>query len=202
MANTKRTSEPQKRKFGGAQPGSGRKPKFDYDSQEFYDEIFALAFQGATDTEIAEMLDYKFHNSLNPQVFNRMKHGKYDGWNKAENESRGSRICQVLERARNKVNFIVRGRYLKAALGGIKVKSQNQVRRKLKIAGEYTEDEEIQTSTNEGELPPNIQALATWLYHHDKEWRNIQRGIEEEEDFNEAESGIEVSKWIEQEMKS
>ena len=37
-----------------------RPKKFDYDSGDFYDEILALAMQGFTDAEIADMLVDKF----------------------------------------------------------------------------------------------------------------------------------------------
>ena len=41
-----------------------RPRKFDYDSDDFYDEILALAMQGFTDAEIADMLVDKFGVSL------------------------------------------------------------------------------------------------------------------------------------------
>ena len=37
-----------------------RPKKFDYDSDDFYDEILVLAMQGFTDAEIADMLVDKF----------------------------------------------------------------------------------------------------------------------------------------------
>ena len=37
----------------------GRPKKFDYDSDDFYDEILALAMQGLTDAEIADALEDK-----------------------------------------------------------------------------------------------------------------------------------------------
>ncbi len=149
----------------------GRQPKFDYDSDDFYDEILALAMQGLTDAEIADSLQYKFSASLSKSAFSAMKHGNYIGWNKEENENRSARLLEVLARGRRKINGIVRGRYLKAALGGIKVKGKTVTKRKLRIDGVYTNDEEISTTDSEQELAPNIQALATWLYHHDEEWQ-------------------------------
>ena len=41
-----------------------RPKKFDYDSDDFYDEILALSMQGLTDAEIADALDDKFGVSL------------------------------------------------------------------------------------------------------------------------------------------
>ena len=54
------------------------KPKFDYNGDAFYDEIEQLAKQGQKDSEIAYALGLKFGVDLNPQVFNRMKNGKYE----------------------------------------------------------------------------------------------------------------------------
>ena len=148
-----------------------RPKKFDYDSDDFYDEILALSMQGLTDAEIADALDDKFGVSLSPERFNCMKNGTYEAWSDEENEKRSARLCKVLARGRRKINSIVRGAYLKAALGGKKIKNKTVTTRKLKIDGVYTEDEEIQTTEGETELPPNMQALSTWLYHHDEEWR-------------------------------
>ena len=53
-----------------------RPKKFDYDSDDFYDEILALAMQGFTDAEIADMLVDKFGVSLDPETFTNMKNGK------------------------------------------------------------------------------------------------------------------------------
>ena len=52
----------------------GRPPKYDYDNNEFYDEIFFLAFNDTTDSEIA------YSMGLTEAVFNQMKNGKYDKW--------------------------------------------------------------------------------------------------------------------------
>ena len=96
-----------------------------------------------------------------------------------------------------KINSIVRGAYLKAALGGKKIKNKTVTTRKLKIDGVYTEDEEIQTTEGETELPPNMQALSTWLYHHDEEWRKVERRQDEESDLH-RENGIDIDKWMEE----
>lgn len=54
-----------------------RPKKFDYDSDDFYDEILALAMQGLTDAEIADSLADKFGVSLSPEAFSSMKNGCY-----------------------------------------------------------------------------------------------------------------------------
>ncbi|MBR5836060.1 MAG: hypothetical protein IKY66_07845 [Bacteroidales bacterium] len=150
---------------------AGRPRKFDYDGDDFYDEILALAMQGLNDAEIADALGDRFGESLSPERFNCMKNGKYEAWTKEENEKRSERICKALARGRRKITSLVRGAYLKGALGGKKVKSKTVVRRRLRVDGAYTDDEEIQTSETETEMPYNMQALATWLYNHDAEWR-------------------------------
>lgn len=191
------------------QPKSPGRPKFfDYDSDEFYDEIFALAYNGMTDAEIADGLQDKFGHSLSTTAFGLMKSGKYQHWTPEENERRSARLVGVLERARRKNIAIVRGRYLKAALGGIKVKSVTTVSRRLKIDGVLTDNEDIQTTTTESETPPNIQALAVWLHHHDKDWRKHEGEVVEDyqDDDNhvptDVDEGIDISQWITQEVRA
>ncbi len=173
-----------------------RPTKFDYDSDDFYDEILALSMQGLTDAEIADALGDKFGESLSPEVFSSMKKGNYEAWSEEENKRRSERFSKVLARGRRKILSIVRGAYLKAALGGKKIKSKTTVKRKMKIDGVYTEDEEIQVSETEQELPYNVQALATFMYHHDPEWRKIERKQDEDNNLY-SENGIDIDKWME-----
>ena len=162
------------------------KPKHDYDSPDFYKLIEQLAMNGYTDDEIANELD------LTREVFGCMKNGNYDGWNEEDNKRRGERISNVLAHGRTKINALVRSAYLKAAFGGKKLKSKNVTRRKMKIDGAYTKDEEIMTTDGETELPPNIQALTTWMYHHDPEWRKVERKQDEDKGDNRIE-GFDVT---------
>lgn len=182
---------------------AGRPRKFDYDSDDFYDEIMALALQGLSDAEIADALQDKFGQSLDPETFNCMKNGNYIGWTEEENERRSARFLKVLARGRRKTTSVVRGAYLKAALGGKKVKTRTVVTRRLKIDGAYTDDEEIQTSETETEMPYNIQALATWLYHHDPEWRKVQRkqDTEASEIPMDVKKGVSIDAWIKREIE-
>lgn len=175
----------------------GRPKKFDYDSQDFYDRIAALAMQGMTDAEIAVNLSVSEGGSLSPEVFCKMKNGCYDKWSKSENKRRSEKLVQVLAHARNRINSIVRGAYLKSALGGKKIKSKTVITRKLKFGESETGGEEIQTSETESELPPNLQALSTWLYHHDLEWRKVERKQEEDNNLY-SENGINIDKWMEE----
>lgn len=183
------------------------KPKHDYDSEKFRQDIAIAASSGMTDEEIADTLN------LSPEAFSRMKNGKMDIWSEEENERRGASIRQVLARARRKTNAIVRGRYLKAALGGIRVKSKTKraILGKCPVCGgtdpECTEcggtgqvlltDKSVLQET-ESETAPNMQALATWLYHHDPEWRKIDRNLDEEADdvATDINHGVDIDKWI------
>lgn len=181
----------------------GRPRKFDYDSDDFYDEILALSMQGLTDAEIADSLEDKFGESLSPEVFCTMINGNYDKWSDEENQRRSARLAKVLARGRRKILSIVRGAYLKAALGGKKIKSKTTVTRKMKVNGEYTDDEEIQTSETEQELPYNVQALSTFLYHHDPTWRKIER--KQDDDSSDIplniRKGIDIDNWIRKQVE-
>ena len=106
--------------------------------------------------KIADSLADKFGVSLSPDVFSTMKNGCYANWTEKENQRRSARFNKVLARGRRKITSIVRGAYLKGALGGKKIKSKTVLRRKLRIGGEYTEDEEIQTSETESEMPVDV----------------------------------------------
>lgn len=180
-----------------------RPPKFNYDSDDFYDEILALSMQGLTDAEIADALEDRFKTSLSPEAFCSMKNGNYDKWSEKENEWRSARLVKVLARGRRKINSIVRGAYLKAALGGKKLKNKSTTTRRVRLPdGTLTDEEDIQTTVSEIEQPSNIQALATWLYHHDKEWRKVERKQDESTDIQtDIEHGINIDSWIKDKLK-
>lgn len=180
-----------------------RPRKFDYDSDDFYDEILALAMQGMTDAEIADALQDKFDKSLNPDTFGMMKNGTYDKWTEEENKRRSARLVRVLARGRRKIVSIVRGAYLKAALGGKKIKSKSVVRRKLMVDGQYTDDEVIQTTESEQEMPYNVQALSTFLYHHDPEWRKVERkqDVDASDIPQGIKKGVDIDAWINREIE-
>lgn len=186
---------------------SGRKEKFDYEGDDFYDEILALAMQGLTDAEIADSLEDRFGEKLSPERFSCMKNGKYEAWSEEENKIRSERMCKVLSRGRRKINAIVRGTYLKAAIGSKKVKSMTKrfVQDKCPCMGAdkkcpdcggsgwtiLTDKAVIQET--EQDLAPNMQALSTWLYHHDMEWRKVH---DKESDDGDEEVDIDEAKWI------
>lgn len=181
------------------------KPKFDYDSDEFYEEIFALSLQGLNDAEIADGLYDKFGERLDPDTFSAMKGGRYPLWSPEENKARGERINRVLAHGRRKINAIVRGAYLKAALGGKKTKNKSTTfRHEYDDKGEPVGKYPIQEVISEIEMPPNIQALSTWMYHHDPDWRRIQRGLDTEtsEIPENIDHGIDIDAWIRKESET
>ena len=94
------------------------KPKHDYDSEDFYKRIEALAMNGYTDEEIANELN------LRREVFTCMKNGNYENWTDEENKRRGECITNVLAHGRTKIVALLRGAYIKGAFGGKKTKSK------------------------------------------------------------------------------
>ena len=94
------------------------KPKHDYDSEDFYKRIEALAMNGYTDEEIANELN------LRREVFTCMKNGNYENWTDKENKRRGECITNVLAYGRTKIVALLRGVYIKGAVGGKKTKSK------------------------------------------------------------------------------
>ena len=177
------------------------KPKFDYDSPDFYDAIRELASRGCTDSEIAngmEMLSGEARSSypndvwpdfpkLSPETFSRMKNGKYKKWSDEQNAVRSERIGQVLARARDKINIAIRGTLIEMALGKIKTTSvtYHRIRKKCECKGKdkacpqcggtgwYDLSDRQLVEEREQTVTPSLQLLTTWLHHHDTEWRRI-----------------------------
>lgn len=176
------------------------KKKFDYDGEDFYTAIGNLAAKDYTDHEIAQFIGEEIRDivtkrnnarideanigddlqledvdsipeeGINPEVFSRMKSGSYDGWNEQENKLRSMLICQVLQRARTKLSLYYKGVYDNLARGKIKVKTTQTVERNTvnRDGQPYTE---TTTTTTEQELPPNLQAITMWRFHHDPEFK-------------------------------
>jgi len=173
----------------------GVKPKYNYDGLDFYIKIMQAAMNGASDAETADYLD------LEPTTFSDMKNGTYAPWSEEENKSRSSKIKQVLTSARIRNNRVVKATLLTTILGKWKSKNVSTVKRKMRDSkGEETGDIEIQTTEQTVCVPPSIQGMATWLYHHDPEWRDIQKGNVPEE-VTDAEHGVDISEWIKGKME-
>lgn len=188
-----------------------RDVKYDYDSKEdFYDVIGKYASQGMTDSEIAYSMD------LLPSTLSRMKHGKYERWTKEENKRRSEQIEQVLSSARARANGVVRAAYFRTALGGKKIKSvtKRYVQVRCICNGEDKQCHECGgtgwvvltdravVQETESELAPNLQAQATWLYHHDPEWRKIQRGVEGDDSIKPATKDVDIMAWLGKELEA
>lgn len=159
-------------------------PKFDYKSKEFLDTIENMASKGMTDKSIAWGLVATYGKNLTPQYFNELKNEKDEEGNPTE---RGKLISEALARGREKINLLVRDTYLKTAIGGKKIKTvvKRYVQQSCHCSGEDPECQQcgglgVVMSTDKAvmqesdiELAPNVQAMATWLYNHDEEWRTI-----------------------------
>ena len=173
--------------------------KFDYDGQDFYTAIGNLASRDFNDYEIAMHLGEEVRkiiedrnnkiiddaetpddivledtenipNGLAPEVFSRMKNGNYDKWTEQENKLRSMLIGQALSQARVKLNLLYKGVYDKLAIGKWKTKTTTKVEKNT-INKEGIPYTETTTTTTEQELPPNMQALTTWRYNHDPEFK-------------------------------
>ena len=151
----------------------GRKPKYDYRSEEFLTLVESYAKKGFTDKEIA------CATGLNPTYF-------------CEKKSEVPELSEVLSRARNAINSLVRAKFLAMALGGIKTKSVTRRRLKDKDGNLLDETEECVV---ESELAPNLSAQSIWLRHYDSDWRKVSRGEDPEEESTE-DGSISIDKWI------
>ncbi len=164
------------------------KPKFDYYSDpKFYQIIEDYAQKGLTDKNIAWALVKEYGDNLSPQYFSELKNEKDKN---GELTERAKNISEALARGRDKINMVVRDTYLKSALGGKKVKTvvkryvetscpcdgQNENCTECGGTGRIFSSNKAVMQESEIELAPNIQALGTWLFNHDDEWR--QKTIE------------------------
>lgn len=190
----------------GQKQNGGSVDKYDYDSPDFYAAVENLAMNGATNEEIAVGLNKVIGTSITPQVFDAMVRGEYNVWSDEQNNTRGARLRTVLESARLDTNRIVKATYLKTALGRNVTRTVTTVKRRMRIDGQYTDDEDIQTTEVISGIAPNMQALATWLYHHDAEWRKVTKGQDFETSADapptgtHVKKGIDITSWIDQEI--
>lgn len=164
-----------------AKSNRGRKPKFDYTGEEFLSSVELFAKKGFTDKEIAYAI------GVAPQTF-------------CEKKNEYQELREVLARGRATITAAVRAKFLAMAVGGIKTKSVTK--RKLKDQdGNYTGDEEIQSV--ESELAPSLQAMSVWLYHHDEDWRKVERKQDEDASDipTDIKQGVDIDSWIKEQVK-
>ncbi|MEG1693453.1 MAG: hypothetical protein RR312_08695 [Bacteroidales bacterium] len=159
----------------------GRKPMFDYAGEEFLANVEKLAKKGLTDREIA------FVVGISPQTF-------------CEKKAKYLELLEVLTRGRAAITAAVRAKFLAMALGGVKTKSITKRMVKTK-EGEYTGETEVMSS--ESELAPSLQAMSVWLYHHDEEWRKVERKQDESASDipQDIKKGIDIDSWIKDKIK-
>lgn len=168
----------------------GRKPKYNYTSDEFLAKIEALAKQGFTDKEIALSI------GLSPQKF-------------YEKKGAISEISDTLACARANINAAVRSAFLKSCLGRV-IKHTEYVKQKCSTCGGkgIAVDETGKPGVcpdcggtgwirltdravvSEQEIAPSVQAQVTWLMAHDEEWKKSLKG-RDEGDMNKLE-GIDI----------
>lgn len=176
------------------------KKKFDYDGQDFYTAIGNLASKDYDDYEIAQFIGDEIRSivrqryedaidtaetpdqipeepkydeipkSLTPEVFAKMKNGNYEGWSEQENKLRSMLISQVLQHARGQLRLVYKEVYDKVALGKIKTKTTTTQERNT-VTKDGTPYTEKTTTTTTQEMPPNLQALTMWRWHHDPEFK-------------------------------
>jgi len=170
-----------------------RPPKFDYNSNEFYNSIEKMAEKGFTDKDIAWGLVADFGENLTPQKFSEMKNEKNEN---GELTKRASRISEALARGRARINLAVRSQFLKMALGGKKIKTTTT--RKLVLPdGTITDTEVVQEV--ETELAPSLQAQSVWLFNHDEEWKKATiegKKLDVTTNGNDIKGSISVEEWI------
>lgn len=171
----------------------GRKPKYDYTSDDFLSLVESYAKKGFTDKEIAHSL------GLCPQKF-------------CEKKSEYTEIREVLSRGRATITAAVRAKYYAMAMGLVKVKSETRrfVQDKCHCMGEDKEcpdcggtgwitltDKSIVQETI-SDVAPSLQAQSVILYHNDENWRKVER--KQDEDVNDIpmniRKGVDIDNWI------
>lgn len=172
------------------------KPKYDYDSDYFYQRIRESADRQMQENHIIWDKLIAKDIDLESSVFSAMKSGCYPQWSKEENDRRSEQINNVLSRARASVEPEVWRMVLEMGLG--KVQAQDITFDKI---GDKIQDEQRITVHK---LPPNLNALQMWLRHHSQMYRSIESGKLEAEENSDIPTdithGIDIGKWIEKEV--
>ena len=158
------------------------KPKYDYDSDYFYQRIRESADRQMQENHIIWDKVIAKDIDLESSVFSAMKSGCYPQWSKEENDRRSEQINNVLSRARASVEPEVWRMVLEMGLGKVQDEQRITVHK----------------------LPPNLNALQMWLRHHSQMYRSIESGKLEAEENSDIPTdithGIDIGKWIEKEV--
>lgn len=141
----------------------GRKPKYSYTDVNFLMNLESYAKKGLTDKEIATSLN------ITPECFSRRK-------------KRHPEIVNALKKGRTIINALLKSKLLQMALGGIVIKGYKH---------RVTVGDQIVTTTIR-DSAPNLQAICNWLYHHDEEWRSIEK----KEDIASTHKNTTAEKWV------
>ena len=116
----------------------------------------------------------------------------------------------MLARGRKKIIELLRGSYLRTALGQSKTKSVTKkfVEEVCECGGgnpqcpicggtgKIVRSDKWITLETETQMAPSLQAMTVLLYHHDPEWRAQERLKDEVDDVPKAKKGISIEDWI------
>lgn len=161
--------------------------KYDYDSDDFYRSLQESAERQMREHHIVWDKVLAKDLGIDSRTFSEMKNGCYRGWTPEENERRKIRIYEVCARVRACVEPEIWKMIIDIGLGNVQAQDISF----LKIDGEVSDEQRITVH----KLPPNLAALQLWLKHHSKEYRDIEKGIDPEED-NAEEGSVAIEKWI------
>lgn len=180
----------------------------DLDNPELYRIIENEAAKGKDIFAISVALSKQLGQEITYDMLSQMHAGTYEAWSERERKIYTPLFRKSVEKGKSALRQAVRSALLQSAIGGRVVKTTSTRRRKLCVDGKYTEDEVIETVTNEQQLAPNLSAMLHWLNHNDPEWRkqNQNRAPEDVEEVSpegvpeNIEHGIDINKWIEEQI--
>lgn len=178
--------------------------RYDYESEEFYENIKRLASSGMTDKEIALTLGFT------RIYFSQIKNGRVSVGSEENAEKikrRSERIKEALRDGRTRITALLHAQYLNVALGKVvtKTKVKRMQEAPCECGGADPNCPECggtgRVVTNFGivqeseiQQPPSLQAITTLLNVFDPDWKS---GITDEATAQGG--GIDIRKWIEAE---
>lgn len=171
---------------------AGRKPKYDYTSESFLSMIADYAKRTCTDTEIAQNI------GLSVSEFCKKK-------------TEFPQIAQTLSHARSGINTVVRGTFLKTALGGRLIKTYSYVQKRCECRGNdpkcpicdgtgwiTPEQHRVVTET---EQAPNPMVQIRWLMNYDTDFRKRTKGEADDELPQNIQKGVDIKDWLKKELE-